>query len=70
MISRTKPTNQLDFWANRVKYFWNKLPNKIKNCNGVKKQTLIKSNEFRKNGKKKNSRKHLREVFDELLNRI
>ena len=29
-ISKTKSTNQLDFFANRVIYFQNKLPNLIK----------------------------------------
>ena len=28
--------NQLDFFAIRVIYFWNKLPNQIKNSNSVK----------------------------------
>ena len=34
-ISKTKSTNQLDFLANKVKYFWNKLPNQIKNSKNV-----------------------------------
>ena len=29
-ISKTKPTNQLDFSAYRVEYFYNKLPYQIK----------------------------------------
>ena len=29
-ISKTKSINQLDFFTNRVIYFWNKLPNHIK----------------------------------------
>ena len=36
-ISKTKSINQLDFFANRAIYFWNKLPNQIKNSNSVKK---------------------------------
>ena len=35
-----KSTNQLDVFANRVIYFWNKLPNQIKNSNKIKKLRL------------------------------
>ena len=68
-ISKTKSTNQLDFFANRVIYFWNKSPNQIKNSNSVKK-IKIKLDDFRKNGKKKNLRGHFGELLHELLNRI
>ena len=52
-ISKTKSTNQLDFFVKRVKYFWNKFPNQIKNRNNILK-IRIKLDGFRKNGKKKN----------------
>ena len=42
--------NQLNIFANRVIYFWNKLPNQIKNSNNVKK-IMIKLDDFRKNVK-------------------
>ena len=32
-VLKTKSTNQLDLFANRVKYVRNKLPNQIKNSN-------------------------------------
>ena len=35
-ILKTKSTNQLDFFANRIVYFWNKLPFQIKNSKSVK----------------------------------
>ena len=35
-ISNTKSSNQLAFFVNKVKYFWNKLPNQIKNSNSFK----------------------------------
>ena len=35
-ISKSKSTNWLDFFANRVIYLWNKLSKQIKNCNSVK----------------------------------
>ena len=34
IISKSK--YQLDFLANRTRYFWNKLPNQIKNSKNVK----------------------------------
>ena len=45
-------TNQI-FFANRVIYFGNKLPNQIKNSSSVK-HFKIKLDDFRNNGKKKN----------------
>ena len=51
-ISKFKSPNQLDIFAKRRIYFWNKLPNKIKTSNGSE-NSKIKLNDFRKNGKKK-----------------
>ena len=56
-ISKTKSINQLDFFANRVKYFWNKLPNQIKNSDSVE-NLKIELDEFRK--------KNLEEISGEL----
>ena len=36
LISKTKSTNQFDFFVNRVIYFRNELPNQIKNSKSVK----------------------------------
>ena len=45
------------FFAYRVIYFWNKLPNQIKNSKRLKKKKIeIELNDFRNNGKKKNLR--------------
>ena len=35
-INRFPKIKQLDFFSKRVIYFWNKLPNPIKNSNSVK----------------------------------
>ena len=56
-ISKTVSMKQLDFFANRRIYFWNRLANQIKNSNSVL-SFKIKMYGFRKNGKKKNSRGH------------
>ena len=40
-------TNQMDFFTNRVIYFWNKLPNQIKNSNSAE-NVMIKLEDFRK----------------------
>ena len=61
-ILKAKSTNQLDFFDNRVKYFWNKLPNQIKNSNRIE-NFKIKLDDFRKNGKKKNLRGHFVELL-------
>ena len=50
-----KLINQLDFYANRMIYFWNKMSNQIKNSNGIKK-FKIELDDFMNNGKKKNLR--------------
>ena len=55
LMSKTKSTSQLDFFANRVIYFWNKLSNQIKNSNSIE-NFKIKLYHFRKNCKKKNLR--------------
>ena len=68
-ISKIKSTNQLDFFANRVIYFWNKLPNQIKNSNSVE-NFKIKWNGFWNNGKKKNLGGNFWELPGTLLNRI
>ena len=67
-ISKTKSTNQLDFFASRVIYFWNELPIQLKNGNGEnKKETKLKMKlgDFRKNSKKKNLSGHYYKLLDE-----
>ena len=39
-ISKNRSNNQLEFFANSVIYFWNKLSNQISNSNGEKKLSL------------------------------
>ena len=41
-------SNQLDIFANRVIYFWIKLPNQIKSSNGDKTKIKFKLDGFRK----------------------
>ena len=65
-ISKTKSTNQLDFFANKVIYFWKKLSNQIKNSEKILK---IRLDGFGINGMKKNREKFW-DLFDELPNRI
>ena len=50
-IPKIKSTNKLDLFANRVMYFWNKLPNQIKNCNSVE-NLKIRLDDFGKNDKR------------------
>ena len=52
-ISKTKSTKQLDFFANRVIYFGNKLPNQIKGSNRVENFNLMNS-EIRKRNQEGN----------------
>ena len=40
-IFTSKSTNQLDFFANKLIYFKNKLPNQIKNRNSVKEKLRL-----------------------------
>ena len=40
-ISKIKSTNQVNFFANRVIYFWNKLPNQMKNRYSVKNFKIV-----------------------------
>ena len=56
-ILKTKPSNQLDFFAIRLIYFLEKLPDQIKNTSSVEnfQGTL---DDIRKNEKKKNLRRH------------
>ena len=56
-ISKTKSINQLYFFANRVIYFLNKLPNQIKNGSSIK-YFKIELDKFRNEGKKKKLREH------------
>ena len=46
-IWKNKSTNQLDFLAISVIYFWNKLPNQIKNSNTVE-NVKIKLDDIKK----------------------
>ena len=68
-IYKSKSMIVLDYFANRVIYFWNKLYNQIKNSNDVK-ELKIELDEFINNVMKKNSRGHFCKGLDELLNRI
>ena len=54
-ISKTKSTNQMGLFTNRVIDFWKELSNQIKNCKRVK-NFQIKLDGFRNNNKKKNLR--------------
>ena len=56
----------MDSFANRVTYFWYKLPNQIQNSNRVKK-FKIELDEFKNVSKKKNSSGHFGGLSDELL---
>ena len=53
----------MDFFANGLRDFWKKMPDQIKTVN------LIKMDDFRKNRKEKNLKRHFGEL-DELLNTI
>ena len=57
------------FFANRAIYFWYKLPNQIKNRNGVKKFN-IEFGHFRKKLQEKEFKKYFCELLDELHFRI
>ena len=65
-----KSTNRSNFFANRIIYFWNKLPNQMKSSNSVKKTQQIILDDFRNNIKKKYLRWHFWKLLYELLNRI
>ena len=58
-----------DFFAHRIMYLGNQLPNQIKNSNSVE-HFKIKLDGFRNNGKKKNLRVHFWELSNKLINRI
>ena len=68
-ISKTKSTKQLDFFSNRVIYFWNKLPSNVKNSTSV---NSFKNNldKFRKYGIINNLNGHFWDLSDEIFMRI
>ena len=67
-LGRFQKLSLLAHWiifANKVIYFWNKLPNQIKN--GISVQNFkVKLDDLKKNAKKKNLRVHFLESSDEL----
>ena len=68
-IAKTKSSNQLDFFSNRVISFWNKLPSNVKNSTSVNnfKNNLDK---FRVDGKIKGLQGHFWDLSDEIFKRI
>ena len=54
-ISKIKSIDQLEFFANKVIYFWNKLPNQIKDSNSEE-NFKIELDDLRRNDKKKSLR--------------
>ena len=68
-ISKTKSTKQLDFFSNRVLFYWNKLPAHVKNAASINsfKNRLDK---FRIEGKRVNLQGHFWDLSDEIFKRI
>jgi hypothetical protein len=67
--SKTKSARQLDFFSNRVIYFWNKLPTQVKDSTSVNnfKNNLDK---FRVNGRKAGLIGHFWDLSDEIYRRV
>ena len=68
-LKKITSIHQFNFIAYRIIYFWNKLPNQIKNGNSVE-NFKIKFDDFWKKGKKKNLWGYFWKPSDEILNII
>ena len=68
-ISKTKSTKQLDFFSNRVIYYWNKLPTYVKNSVSI---NSFKNNldKFRVKGKSSDLQGHFWDLSDEIFRRV